>query len=73
MIASVPLTSVMDSVVLIDIEAVAEMLQISSRTVRRLVDAGRAPAPRRLGSLIRFSRAEIEKWIADGCPRCRHS
>jgi excisionase family DNA binding protein len=59
------------SSVLIDIETVAEMLQVSSRTVRRLTDAGRAPAPRKLGSLIRYSRADIESWVAGGCKPVR--
>lgn len=53
---------------LIDVHAVAENLGCSERHVWRMVDAGRMPEPRRLGSLCRWSRAEIEQWITDGCP-----
>ncbi len=56
---------------LIDVEAFADLLGVSTRHVRRLVDAGKAPPPMRLGKCIRFSRAAVERWIADGCPRVR--
>jgi excisionase family DNA binding protein len=54
--------------VLIDVRAVAEMLGCSERHVYRLVDSGRMPRPRKLGALCRWSRAEIDSWIAAGCP-----
>ena len=50
---------------------VAKMLRCSARTVRRLADAGRMPRPRKLGALVRWSRKQVEGWIADGCPSCR--
>jgi excisionase family DNA binding protein len=53
--------------VMIDVCAVARMCDVSTRHIRRMADAGRMPAPRRLGGAIRWVRAEIEKWIADGC------
>lgn len=52
---------------LVDVQAVALMLNCSSRHIYRLADAGRMPAPVRLGSLVRWSRREVETWIARGC------
>ncbi len=54
---------------LLDVASVAEMCGCSARTVRRLSDAGRMPRPIRLGSLIRWRRADLEAWISAGCPR----
>jgi len=56
---------------LIGPESMAQMLGCSARHVRRLVDAGRAPRPLRLGRLLRWPRAQIEEWIANGCPAVR--
>ena len=56
---------------LLDVRAVAGLLGCSTRTVYRLSDAGRMPAPIRLGSLIRWSRKTIEDWIQAGCPSMR--
>lgn len=50
---------------------VAKMLKCSDRTVYRLSDAAKMPGPVRIGSLVRWSRAAIEAWIAEGCPSCR--
>ena len=56
---------------LLDVQAVAEMLDCSSRTVYRLRDGGKMPSPVKLGSLVRWSRAAIDQWIAAGCPATR--
>jgi len=56
---------------LLDVKAVAELLDCSTRHVYRLSDAGRLPAPVKLGTLVRWPRAAIEDWIAAGCPSCR--
>ena len=56
---------------LIDIEAVAKMLGVSSRHCLRLAEAGKMPPGRKLGRLRRWSRDEIEAWCAAGCPSCR--
>ncbi len=54
---------------LIGIETVAEMFALSVRTVRRLADAGRMPLPLRIGGVrvLRWRRADVERYIADGC------
>ena len=56
---------------LIDVEQVAAQLGCSPRTVYRLADAGRMPAPVRLGSLVRWRRGDVEAWIAGGCKTVR--
>jgi len=56
---------------LLDVQAVAEMLDCSPRHVYRLSDAGRMPAPVKLGSLVRWSAASIRAWIDQGCPAVR--
>lgn len=54
-----------------DVRAVAAALDCSTRHVFRLADAGKMPRPIKLGTLVRWRAAEIEDWIADGCPPCR--
>ena len=61
--------------VLLDVRAVAALLDCSPRHVYRLADAGRMPAPVRVGALVRWRRTDIDSWLAAGCPasagRCR--
>lgn len=57
--------------VLIPAREVSQLLGCSARHVQRLCDAGRMPPPVRLGVLVRWSRAVIDQWIADGCPEPR--
>jgi predicted DNA-binding transcriptional regulator AlpA len=56
---------------LIDADTFGQVLNISTRHLRRLVDAGKAPQPFRLGRACGWSRRVVETWIADGCPNCR--
>jgi excisionase family DNA binding protein len=53
---------------LLDVEAVAALLGVSSRHVYRLADGGRMPRPLKLGGARRWDRQAVEQWIADGCP-----
>lgn len=53
----------------VDKNDVAEMLKASPSTIDRLNRAGRMPASFKIGNLVRWSRAEIESWIAAGCPK----
>jgi excisionase family DNA binding protein len=57
-------------VVLIDVEAVAAMLDCSTSHVNRMTEDGLMPSPRKLGSLVRWSRKELLAWIEAGCPAC---
>ena len=59
--------------ILIDVDQVASLLGVSARTVYRMADSGAMPRPRRLNSLVRWSRSEIESWVAGGCRSCRTS
>ncbi len=56
---------------LLDVRAVAALLDCSCPHVRRLADAGRMPRPLRLGSLLRWRRTDLDAWIQAGCPNCR--
>jgi excisionase family DNA binding protein len=54
---------------MLDVRAVAALLQCSPRHVYRLSDAGKMPRPRKLGALVRWSRSELMDWISRGCPQ----
>jgi excisionase family DNA binding protein len=56
---------------LLDVKAVAERLACSERHVYRLASDGSMPPPVRLGRLVRWSRRELEDWIAGGCKPVR--
>ena len=56
---------------LIDVQCVASLCGISTEHARRLADAGRCPAPVRLGNSVRWVRARMVEWVNDGCPDCR--
>jgi excisionase family DNA binding protein len=64
-------TRVAPSAALLDVEDFAALLGVSTRHLRRLVDAGKAPQPVRLGGCVRWPRAAVEAWIAAACPNCR--
>ncbi|HEX2972658.1 MAG TPA: helix-turn-helix domain-containing protein [Tepidisphaeraceae bacterium] len=58
---------------LLDVQAVATLLDCSSRHVYRLSDAGRMPRPVKLGALVRWNRATVLEWINAGCPEVRRA
>jgi prophage regulatory protein len=53
---------------LIDSHRVSALLNVSSRTVWRLLSAGKLPTPIRVGGSVRWVLSEIEEWIGNGCP-----
>lgn len=59
------------SPVMLDVEAFAGLLGVSTRHLRRLVDAGKAPQPVRLGGCVRWNRDTVTGWLNDGCPAIR--
>ena len=63
-----PMASTAPAPAMLTVDDVARILVCSARTVYRLTDANRLPSPVRLGSLVRWPRAAIENWIAQGCP-----
>ncbi len=56
---------------MLTVQEMAVLLRCSGRTVHRLADAGRLPRPCRVGGLVRWSGADIQAWIAAGCPTSR--
>lgn len=55
----------------VDADACARRLGISKRHWLRMVDAGKAPQPVRLGRLVRWSLATLEEWERGGCKPIR--
>jgi len=53
---------------LIDIHALAALLDRSAASLERDLPAGRLPAPVWLGGSRRWRRAEIVAWVDAGCP-----
>jgi excisionase family DNA binding protein len=54
---------------MLNINEVAEALDCSVMTVRRMIDRSTIPAPTTIGErLIRWDEAALERWIAAGCP-----
>ena len=53
---------------LISAEQLAEKLNISARTVWRLLSRGHIVPPVKFGGTTRWELAKIEQWIEAGCP-----
>jgi predicted DNA-binding transcriptional regulator AlpA len=53
---------------LVSAEKLAQLLDISIRTLWRLRAAGKLPAPVRLGGSVRWRVHEVQEWIGRGCP-----
>jgi excisionase family DNA binding protein len=58
---------------LLDVRAVAQLLDCSPRHVYRMADAAKLPPPVKIGALVRWRRQEILDWIAQGCPSVRRA
>lgn len=52
----------------LDAVEVADLFKCSTRHIYRLLDAGRFLPPTKLGALNRWSRDQVDRWIAAGCP-----
>lgn len=66
-------SSIRDYAALLDVRAVAQLLDCSPRHVYRLADAGRMPGPVRLGALVRWRRADLDAWLDGGCRPVRQA
>ena len=53
---------------LISAEQVASILNVSTRTLWRLLSAGKLPEPVRLGGSTRWRLDQVRQWIDAGCP-----
>jgi prophage regulatory protein len=47
---------------------VAELMQISTRTLWRLLSGGKVPEPLRIGGAVRWRLDVVKAWIEAGCP-----
>lgn len=57
---------------LIGVKEVSSLLNISPRTVSRLVDEKAMPNPIRLGNKVQWRLREIIEWVEADCPPQRH-
>jgi len=53
---------------LVGISALARMLDMSTRTIRRKHSAGQIPRPLKISGSIRWRISEINRWVDAGCP-----
>lgn len=53
---------------LLQAQEAANVARISRRQWDRMVSSGRAPAPVRLGRLVRWRADELRAWVTAGCP-----
>lgn len=60
--------SVKQGVQLIAAEEVAGILDVSTRTVWRLLSTGKLVQPLRIGGSVRWRLDEVQEWINNGCP-----
>ena len=58
----------MTEIRLITAEELARMLNVSTRTLWRLLAKGELPEPVRLGGSTRWRSEEVSRWIDEGCP-----
>jgi excisionase family DNA binding protein len=61
-------TGVDTAPILISAEELAKLMQVSERTLWRLLSAGKVPQPVRIGRNTRWRYAEVREWIEKGCP-----
>jgi predicted DNA-binding transcriptional regulator AlpA len=62
-IYSVPLDG---EALLVDVRGLARMLAVSTRTVWRLKDLGQLPPHVKIGTAVRWRRADVTSWL-EGC------
>jgi predicted DNA-binding transcriptional regulator AlpA len=55
----------------LDADGCAARYGFSPEHWRRLVDAGKAPQPRRFGRLVRWADSDLDGWDAEGNPAVR--
>jgi predicted DNA-binding transcriptional regulator AlpA len=53
---------------LIPADRVASMMNISTRTLWRLLSAKSFLKPVRIGGSVRWRLEEVERWVSEGCP-----
>ena len=56
------------SIILLKVEMVAQILNLSKRTIHRLNCTGKIPCPVKISGSIRWRKSDIDIWIELGCP-----
>lgn len=51
------------------IDEIAKLLEMSQRSIYRLVKSGKVPSPLKLPR-YRWKREVIDRWLEQGCPSC---
>ena len=62
---SLPLIEVLT----VDRKDLVKMLRVSESTIKRLDSSNDIPGRCKILGSVRYDRSEIEKWVAEGCPR----
>ena len=58
---------------LLTVADIADLLRVSTRTIHRYRSEGRLCEPLLLGGRTpRWRRADIQRWLAEGCPPATH-
>jgi excisionase family DNA binding protein len=55
--------------ILLTAKQVAEALQVSTRTLWRMLATGQLIEPLKIGRSVRWRKQELLDWIAKGCPQ----
>ena len=61
-------THVQEELVLLSVSDLAQLLRTSTRTIWRLLEQGKLPAPARLGTRLRWRARDLQDWIEAGMP-----
>ena len=61
--------SASDSLELLAVADLARLLKVSTRTIWTWHSAGRLPSPVKVGRIVRWRAADVDAWLAAGCPR----
>ncbi len=57
-----------DVLQLLSVDTLAQLLELSTRQVRRLDVTGKIPQPHKIGRSVRWRRSEILAWLEAGMP-----
>ncbi len=57
-----------DVLQLLSVDTLAQLLELSTRQVRRLDVTGKVPKPFKIGRSVRWRRSEILAWLEAGMP-----
>ena len=57
-----------DMGLLVDTREATKLLKVSSRKLWEMENSGRMPKAVRIGRAVRWSYAELQAWIDEGCP-----